>query len=128
MCFKPHSKKLFSKYGQFIIAVCENVKTHLVRDYQYDEKRIKIIANPIDSENFQFTNRTRNSSDPIKVAIVGRATGPKAERTNQVIRALLSGKLDQVKFKISLVGADRTQLNIPPGMKEKIEEIKRERE
>ena len=37
------SKKLFSKYGQFIIAVCPNVKTHLMKDFDYDEKIIKVL-------------------------------------------------------------------------------------
>jgi peptidoglycan/xylan/chitin deacetylase (PgdA/CDA1 family) len=117
------SKKLFSKYGQFIIAVCKNVKTHLVQDYGYNEKRIKVIPNPIDTAAFSFVKREQNSSDPVKIAIVGRATGPKAERTNQILNALFSGKVKTSNLKVFVVGAELSQLNVAKEIKSQLQEV-----
>lgn len=114
------SKKLFSKYGQFIIAVCRNVKSHLVSDYGYDENRIKVIPNPINLADFQFTNRHRSNTEPIKIAIVGRATGPKRDRTHLVLKSLFSEKFKSENLKVYIVGASLDQLQISEEVKKQL--------
>ncbi len=116
------SKKLFSKYGQFIIAVCENVKTHLVQDYNYNQSRIKVIPNPISPDEFFFLKRQRKITDPVNIAIVGRATGPKAERTNLVLRALFSERFKELNYKVHIVGARIDQLQVSREIKSQLVE------
>jgi len=116
------SKKLFSKYGQFIIAVCENVKRHLVQDYSYSESRIKVIPNPINGEDFFFAKRERKTNDPVKIAIVGRATGPKAERTNLIVRALFSEKFKKLNIEVCILGASIGQLNVSDEIRSQLKE------
>jgi len=116
------SKKLFSKYGQLIIAVCENVKTHLVKDYGYKPARIKVIPNPISHSEFFFTKRERKINDPVKIAIVGRLTGPKGERTNLVLRALFSAPFKNLNLKVTILGASISQLQVSDEIKNRISE------
>jgi peptidoglycan/xylan/chitin deacetylase (PgdA/CDA1 family) len=116
------SKKLFSKYGQFIIAVCENVKKHLTQDYGYSDSRIKVIPNPISSEDFYFIKRERKANDPVKIAIVGRATGPKAERTNLIVKALFSDEFKSLNTEVCILGAAISQLNVSAEIKSKLKE------
>lgn len=116
------SKKLFSKYGQIIIAVCENVKKHLVQDYGYNPSRIKVIPNPISDHAFYFVKRQRQDNKAVKIAIIGRATGPKAERTNLIIRALFSERFKNFNLKVHIVGASIDQLDVRHEIKSQITE------
>ena len=116
------SKKLFSQYGQFILAVCKNIKTHLIEDFSYNEKIIKIIPNPISNKQFQFINK-KNTPQKIKIGIVGRTTGPKATRTELIINELFSSKLSELVDSITVVGGQINQLNLPPNLKSKIIEV-----
>lgn len=115
------SKKLFSKYGQFIIAVCKNVKEHLIRDYSYNENRIKIIPNPVSPVLYKFTET--NAIEIKKIAIIGRATGPKAERTEQILNILFSEKFKNLNLQVSIVGAHINQLKVSEEIKSKLKEI-----
>ncbi|MEQ1723470.1 MAG: polysaccharide deacetylase family protein, partial [Pseudobdellovibrio sp.] len=115
------SKKLHNQYGEFIIAVCENIKKHLVKDFAYDSKRIKCIANPIDTSSYSY--RDTSPSDNLNIAIVGRTTGPKGERTRQVIEILFSDDLKSKKFNLTLVGGNLADLNISASIKSQINEV-----
>ncbi len=91
------SKKLFNQYGRFIIAVCENIKNHLIKDFSYDERVIKVIPNLIDGNRFHFLPP---STGPVrKIAVIGRTTGPKRERTELVLKAL-----EGCGYDITLIG------------------------
>lgn len=113
------SKKLMNQYGEMIIAVCPNVRTHLLRDFGYKASRIKVIANLISEEKFAFTEMTK-ASRPLKIAIVGRATGPKGLRTEQVLKALYSDDFKDVSFTVDLIGAETSQLNVSSDIKSRI--------
>lgn len=100
------SKKIHNQYGQFILCVCENVKKHLQQDFSYNEQRLKVLANPIDTKIFKFVP-VRTSEDEkktFKIAIVGRATGPKGDRTRQVLAELQSPVFQKYSFEIKLIG------------------------
>lgn len=114
------SKKVLNQYGQIIFAVCENVKKQLVRDFSYQSEKIHTLPNPIDSESFSFQPK-RLSNAELKIAIIGRTTGPKGLRTEKAIKAIFSGY--KKPFQMSLVGGSVSQLNLPLDMKEKISEI-----
>ena len=102
------SKKLFNQYGQFIITVCENVKKQICRDFGYDDRNIRTIPNPIDVEIFNdykpHLERKTDLNDFV-LAIAGRATGPKKERTRLVIESLLRNSSRFKNLKLILVGS-----------------------
>lgn len=109
------SKKLHNQYGEFIIAVCDHVKKHLVRDYRYSNRRIRVVANPINLENFQFTDL---KPAPVKkIAIVGRTTGPKRERTEQILK-----ELHPARFDVTLIGGCASDLTLDPIWNSKLKE------
>lgn len=110
------SKKLLNQYGQFIIAVCENIKNHLVQDFSYATQKIHVIPNPISEKKYSFSAQTRNYPAQ-KIAIIGRTTGPKKNRTEQVCRCLLSLKQD---VSIHLIGGHVDDLNLDTELKKKI--------
>ena len=61
--FKPRFlRRIFPCWGQQVIAISEQVKGHLIRDFKIDEKLITVIHNGIDIESFQnyaFQNKEK---------------------------------------------------------------------
>ncbi|MEK6629011.1 MAG: polysaccharide deacetylase family protein [Bdellovibrionota bacterium] len=112
------SKKLHNQYGKFIIAVCENIKNHLIFDFAYNKNQIKIIRNPINSTDYYFLKNERPLNKTLKIAIVGRTTGPKKQRTEQVLNALKNTPAE-----ISIIGGNLSDLNIDVEYKSQIKEL-----
>lgn len=112
------SKKLHNQYGEFIIAVCENIRDHLVNDFSYSHRRIKVMRNPVNSADYHFTANTNRESRFRKIAIIGRTTGPKRERTELVVKALHSEN-----YEITLIGGAIADLHIEPELKQKLQEL-----
>lgn len=111
------SKKLHNQYGEFIIAVCENIKAHLVNDFSYSERRIKIIRNPVSETDYHFVPKVKSA--PVrKIAIIGRTTGPKRERTELVVKALHSEN-----YEVTLIGGSIADLQVEPEIKQKLKEL-----
>lgn len=122
------SKRLFNIYGQYQIAICENIKDQLVSEFKYTERKIKIIRNGIDTTAFNYKafkktadkevdqnarqNTATKTTEKIKVAIIGRATGPKKNRTEVFLTEfsqLLNAK--NIKYEFHLIGADKKDLS-----------------
>lgn len=114
------SKKLMNQYGEMIIAVCANVRTHLLRDFSYKPSRIQVVPNLISEEKFPFTELSREPR-PLKIAIVGRATGPKGHRTEQVLKALYSDEFKDLPFSVDLIGAEISQLRLSDDIKARLQ-------
>lgn len=113
------SKKLHNQYGQFIIAVCENIKDHLCLDFSYNEKFIKVLRNPVNPSQFYFIPKNSAETKSLKkLAIIGRTTGPKKERTEQVLKTLA-----HMNIEITLIGGELQNLNISDDYKSKIKLI-----
>jgi glycosyltransferase involved in cell wall biosynthesis len=51
--FKPKiSRRIFSCWGQSVIAISQQVKEHLIIDFKLDESKISVVHNGIDTKNF----------------------------------------------------------------------------
>lgn len=96
------SKKIFNTYGQALIAVCENIKQQMINDFKIIESKIKVIRNFFDFEEVKNLAMTLNvipspstiqlqktQKMPIKVAFLGRTTGPKGENWGYIINNLI---------------------------------------
>ncbi|MBY0554971.1 polysaccharide deacetylase family protein [bacterium] len=114
------SKKLHNQYGQFIVAVCENIKKHLIKDFSYNPNRIHTVPNPINAEAYYF--KAPAASSTLNIAIVGRTTGPKGARTQQAVEALFSAPLKDTSFNLTLIGGRLSDLSLPDSIKSMIQQ------
>lgn len=103
------SSKAFSVYGDFIIAVCENIKTHLIHDLRISERKIRVLPNPIPVA-LGVTPAT--SASRIRAIIAGRTTGPKGERAVQLYSQVFPELLKEFPT-LDLVVAGGAKENLP---------------
>lgn len=81
------SLKFYDVYGDRVIAICDNIRKHLIQEVHVKEDKISVIPNgfefdPLDSPEIA-TFPARN------IFLVGRTSGPKGERTAYIIRNIL---------------------------------------
>lgn len=99
------SKKMFNQYGDFKIAICENIQNHLIEDFGYNPHRIKLLRNTIDPQIYHWTEPRSDQSHQFRIAIIGRTTGPKKQRTQQILQALDQMQWpSHLKVTVDLVG------------------------
>ncbi len=82
------SRKIVKGFGGYIIAVCENIKTHLIEDLGVEEREIEIIRNGFDLEEFKKYAEIRPEEN--LVSLIGRLSGPKGEVAYKIIKEVLS--------------------------------------
>lgn len=79
-------KRLKNRYGQYQIAICENVSLACQRDFKMSPWAIQVIRNPL---NFAHLNFDSSEKKIRRIALIGRSSGPKGERIGElIIRAL----------------------------------------
>lgn len=109
------SKKFKNIYGTHQIAICENVADQLIKEFGYNAANIKVIRNGISTDLFfpKKVNSAKNQTQTLKIAIIGRATGPKKIRTENAIQGLykiLNEK--KIVFEIHLIGPAKNDIEI----------------
>ncbi|MBC7465058.1 MAG: polysaccharide deacetylase family protein, partial [Bdellovibrio sp.] len=109
------SKKIWNQYGDRVVTVCETIQKQLIRDFNYNPLRISVVRNAISEKGFYFSHTTQTfpKDRPLKIAIVGRTTGPKGERTRQFVNAI-PGLEKELQFKadLVLVGASNSSITL----------------
>ncbi|MCM2352859.1 MAG: polysaccharide deacetylase family protein [Pseudobdellovibrio sp.] len=108
------SKKFKNIYGSHQIAICENVQDQLVNEFGYKPENIKVIRNGISTDLFfpKKISSAKSRTEVLKIAIIGRATGPKKDRTENAVHSLtkiLTAK--NINFEIHLVGASENEID-----------------
>lgn len=74
-------KRFLDIYGEYKIAICENLRPQLERDFRIDPSSIKTIRNPFRVEDYEL------QPDPglrFRMGFVGRSSGPKGERFKEL--------------------------------------------
>jgi peptidoglycan/xylan/chitin deacetylase (PgdA/CDA1 family)/glycosyltransferase involved in cell wall biosynthesis len=82
------STKLYSVYGQRCIAICENLKKHLIHEVGLNGNRISVIPNGF--ESFEVASSNKGS-----VLLLGRTTGPKGEIASKFLVEILPQILEK---------------------------------
>ncbi|MGD0337595.1 MAG: polysaccharide deacetylase family protein [Bacteroidota bacterium] len=77
------SSKTFHIYGEKIIAVCEEIREHLISDLHFSPESIAVVRNGIDVLQWPFKPDIRREKTAI--ALVGRLSGPKGEVARHII-------------------------------------------
>jgi glycosyltransferase involved in cell wall biosynthesis len=66
-------RRIFPCWGDKVIAISEQVKEHLIRDFGVDENKINVIHNGIDADKFKITDLASSSESRKKI---GLGNGP----------------------------------------------------
>jgi peptidoglycan/xylan/chitin deacetylase (PgdA/CDA1 family) len=97
------SKRLIDNYGEFLIAICENVKLSQTQQFKTAASKIKVIENP-----FAFSTHeiSKERSTKLRISWIGRSSGPKGERLLEFLAELSKSKaaLDSTILDIVLTG------------------------
>ncbi len=94
------SRKLIKAFGDYSIAVCENIKKHMVNDIGFSENKISVILNPV---NYKKLDLEKKVNDKKVISIVGRLSGPKGDVAYDILEILSQDELLS-KYKIRLIG------------------------
>jgi peptidoglycan/xylan/chitin deacetylase (PgdA/CDA1 family)/glycosyltransferase involved in cell wall biosynthesis len=115
------SSRAFNIYGKHIIAVCESIKDHLVRDLGIAEKYIRVVPNGFSpllrksSRRAQMKRRVYGVSDTTTVwTFVGRFSGPKGDVVRFLLRHVLPALRPRKSFAFVIVGGKTIPHDIPP--------------
>ena len=94
------SRKLIKAFGDHSIAVCENIKKHMVNDIGFSENKISVILNPV---NYKKLDLEKKVNDKKVISIVGRLSGPKGDVAYDLLEILSQDELLS-KYKVRLIG------------------------
>ena len=94
------SRKLIKAFGDYSIAVCENIKKHMVNDIGFSENKISVILNPV---NYKKIDLEKKVNDKKIISIVGRLSGPKGDVAYDLLEILSQDELLS-KYKVRLIG------------------------
>lgn len=99
------SSRLLDIYGDQIIAICENIKAHLVRDFGINEKKISLLRNPFHFQPELTGKPANNQMGHILISIIGRASNTKGDRACQLIEQVFFRLMREFpNLKLRLVG------------------------
>ena len=94
------SRKLIKAFGDYSIAVCENIKKHMVNDIGFSENKVSVIPNPV---NYKKLDLEKKVNDKKVISIVGRLSGPKGDVAYDILEILSQDELLS-KYKVRLIG------------------------
>ncbi|WP_339002167.1 polysaccharide deacetylase family protein [Fusobacterium animalis] len=94
------SRKLIKAFGDYSIAVCENIKKHMVNDIGFSENKVSVILNPV---NYKKLDLEKKVNDKKVISIVGRLSGPKGDVAYDLLEILSQDELLS-KYKVRLIG------------------------
>ena len=94
------SRKLIKAFGDYSIAVCENIKKHMVNDIGFSENKISVILNPV---NYKKLDLEKKVNEKKIISIVGRLSGPKGDVAYDLLEILSQDELLS-KYKVRLIG------------------------
>lgn len=107
------SKKIHNIYGDFLVPVCENIRSQLTQEFKYNARRIKTVSNGIDPIKFQFKAPLKTDSKTIRIGIIGRDTGPKKLRTEIFIENLIPIlKAQGYQYQFTIIGGRKENFKI----------------
>ena len=99
------TRKINKSFGSRSICVCENIREQITKELGYSLEQTELYRNPIDASTFAFALSERQgqsaaSFDKIKVALVGRLSGPKGDVAYQVLNRIK----DHPNIEIDIIG------------------------
>lgn len=116
------SVKLMNIYGDKTIAVCENLKSHLIKELKFEDKQISVLPNCIDIskfDNLEMNLKKEGENNNTVISYIGRFSGPKGEIPKLFLNSLAESLLKtNPNLEINLIGKNYDELE--ENLKEKI--------
>jgi len=97
------SKKLFPAYGEYTLAICENVRDQIIKELHWDKDKIEILRNGIDGSRYSPVHVPVKPEVPT-VSIIGRLSGPKGDVAYKVLEEICIKTPIDASIKINVVG------------------------
>ncbi len=97
------SKKLFPAYGDYTLAICENVKEQIANDLGWNRKKIEILRNGVDGNVFIPVQPPVQGARAV-VSIIGRLSGPKGDTAFRVLEEICTKNPISPSVHIRVVG------------------------
>jgi peptidoglycan/xylan/chitin deacetylase (PgdA/CDA1 family)/glycosyltransferase involved in cell wall biosynthesis len=124
------STSLFDIYGDKVIAICGNLRTHLIEEVKMAAAKIVEIPNGVAFANEELRVRNEelktaqaadNSSlliphsslkhEPLRLAFIGRFNGGKGERAAALLQHVFPGLMGEFpELRVALIGGELEQL------------------
>lgn len=99
------SKKLFPAFGDYTLAICENVRDQVIRDLSWDPKKMEILRNGVDSSVFN-QGFAKKPERPV-VSIIGRLSGPKGDTAYRILEEICVKHPLDMGVEIRVVGGSK---------------------
>lgn len=94
-------------YGEQMIAVCENIRSHLIHDFRISPQKVVTVANPVEWKG----ERTPGASDQLFISVLGRTSGPKGEKTSLILEKVIPSLLQKYPFvRVGIAGGPLEKL------------------
>lgn len=107
----------FDVTGDAVIAICSNLKSHLINELNVKESKITVIEN-----HFNFTNSRKVKSEVPILSIIGRTNSIKGRRVSGLIDSCAEKLLKAIpNLKIRIIGGGIS--NFSPHIQAKIQEL-----
>lgn len=87
-------------YGEQVLAVCENIRSHLIHEFNLRPGKVVTLGNPIEWREGEVAQHKLN----IRIAILGRTTGPKGERAGALLQHVVPRILSEFPNVIFQIG------------------------
>jgi len=97
------SKKLFPAYGEYTLAICENVRDQIIKELHWDKDKIEILRNGVDGSRYSPVHVPVKPEVPT-VSIIGRLSGPKGDVAYKVLEEICVTNPIYPSIKINVVG------------------------
>ena len=104
------STSLFDIYGDKVIAICGNLRAHLVAEVKMDAAKIVEIPNGINFRD-EASAMADSSSVSLRIAFIGRFNGGKGERAAALLQQVFPGLLRAFpRLRVALIGGEMEHL------------------
>lgn len=105
------STSLFDIYGDRVIAVCSNLQSHLVSEVKIKGDKISVLPNGFDFSKLKGCAPPQH--DGKILSVIGRTTGPKGERTAELLQNVFPSLLKTFpKLVINIIGGEIKKLPV----------------
>lgn len=93
------SRKIVKAFGDYSLSVCENIREHIIEDFNVNPKKIAVLRNMINTKEYRKLSDIQKKDKKL-ISVIGRLSGPKGDVTYNLLDILYRRK----DYKIQVIG------------------------